>query len=1130
MDSVVIIKPNNNQVLTQFSPNPILKTISIKQIEVNQKERCWNVVFEGKKEGSPEFWDQLANQLVANISEIDQVKFIWDEPKDDYMESLMKNFKGPQPNSTQEPPSTNGQPKRSRSRRRKIDREINESPVKISEIYEEQNGIVITGEVTAFNERLTRSGKTLVILDLYDQTDSITCKLFLDDPNDLPKIKIGDYLKVKGDVQFQAFDRELSVMIQQINQVSTPIPSVTDNAPIKRVEFHLHTKMSGLDGTLNVEDAVKQAAEWGHSAIAITDHGVVQAFPQAHFAGQKHGVKIIYGVEGYLIDNDNDRPYHIIILAKNQTGLKNLYKLISYSHLHHFYRRPRITRELLNEHRSGLILGSACEQGEVYQAFLRSDQNVAEIAQYYDYLEIQPLGNNEFLIGTEYVKSFADLEKINRQIYSLGKDLNIPVIATGDVHFLRPNDALYRAILLMGQGFEDAEHQAPLYYRTTEEMLAEFTYLGADGAEEVVITQPNALANEIEALIPVPKGLHSPEIPEAENKLKKLCYETATNLYGNPLPDIVEQRLEKELTAIISNGFAALYWTAHQLVKKSNEDGYMVGSRGSVGSSLAATMSGITEVNPLPPHYLCPECHFSQFFEDGAVGSGIDLPKKECPKCGTQLNKDGFDIPFEVFLGFYGDKVPDIDLNFSGEYQATIQKYTEELFGSDKVFRAGTVGTLANKTAYGFVMKYLEQVNQTKRSAEVNRMLQKIVGVKRTTGQHPGGMIVVPEHMEIYDFTPVQHPANDKKSGVVTTHFEYSYIEESLVKLDNLGHDGPTMMKIFEELGDFKVLDIPFDDPETMKVFNSLDSLGVTEEQIGTCIGTLGVPEFGTPFVRQMMEEIRPTTFADLVAIMGLSHGTDVWLNNAQELIKQRITDFKEVIACRDDIMVYLINKGLESGDAFKIMEQVRKGRGLTDEDVQLMKKSNVPQWYIDSCFKIKYMFPKAHAVAYAFTAYRAAYYKVYFPEIFYATFLSLKIDDVNGQIIIEGEQAVREELAAIAAKGNEATAKENNVVTVLEVVLEALARGVKFAPVDLYKSDPKRVLLQDGHLLLPLASLNGLGVNAAANIAAAREEGEFLSIEDLRKRSKVTKTVIEALSIHNCLEGMSETNQLSLF
>lgn len=1129
MDSVVIIKPENNQVLTQLSPDPILKSVTIKQIEVNQAKRSWTVVFEGNKQGSKDFWDQLASQLVDNISEIDQVNFVWDQPQDDYMESLMKNFKGPQPNSTQEAPSTNGNFRKSRSRRKKIDREINASPVKIADIIEEQNGVVIQGEVTDFTQRLTRTGKLLVILDLYDQTDSITCKLFLDDSKDLPDIKEGDYLKIMGNVQFQSFDRELSLMIQQINPVA-PLPSVKDNAKEKRVEFHLHTKMSGLDGLLDVEDAVKQAADWGHSAIAITDHGVVQSFPQAYFAGQKYGVKILYGLEGYLIDHEKERPYHIIILAKNQVGLKNLYKLVSLSHIEHFYRRPRIPREDLKQYREGLILGSACEQGEVYQAILRNDDNIAEIAKFYDYLEIQPLGNNEFLIGTEYVKSTTDLENNNKQIYDLGKTLNIPVVATGDVHFLRPADALYRTILLMGQGFEDAERQAPLYYRTTEEMLAEFSYLGSEIAYEVVVTQPNAIAEEIKSLVPIPQGLHPPKIPEAETNLKQLCYDTATKMYGNPLPEIVEQRLEKELTAIIGNGYAALYWTAHQLVRKSMEDGYMVGSRGSVGSSFAATMSGITEVNPLPPHYWCPECHFSQFFNDGKVGSGVDLPRKQCPNCSIDLNKDGFDIPFEVFLGFHGDKVPDIDLNFSGEYQATIQKYTEELFGSDQVFRAGTVGTLANKTAYGFVMKYLEQVNQTKRSAEVNRMLKKLVGVKRTTGQHPGGMIVVPEDMDIYDFTPIQYPANDSKSGVVTTHFEFSYIHDSLVKLDNLGHDGPTMMRFFEEMSDVKVTDIPFDDPETMKLFSSLEPLGVTEEQIGTSIGTLGLPEFWTPFTRQMLEDIRPTTFSDLVAIMGLSHGTDVWLNNAQDLIKNRVTDFKNVIACRDDIMVYLIHQGLEAGDAFRIMEQVRKGRGLTDEDVSLMKQFKVPEWYIDSCFKIKYMFPKAHAVAYAFTAYRAAFFKLYHPKIFYATYFSLKIDDVNGHIIIQGEQAIREALANIQAKGNEATVKENNVAAIFEIVLETLARGIEFAAVDLYQSDPNRVILQDSKLLLPLASLDGVGVNAAKNIAAAREEGEFLSIEDMRKRAKVTKTVIEALSNHNCLDGMSETNQLSLF
>ncbi|MFY9437017.1 MAG: PolC-type DNA polymerase III, partial [Limnochordia bacterium] len=835
-------------------------------------------------------------------------------------------------------------------------------------------------------------------------------------------------------------------------------------------------------------------------------------------------------LEGYLIDNDTDRPHHIVILAKNKTGLKNLYKLVSYSHLHHFYRRPRIPRKLLIDHREGLILGSACEQGEVFQACLRKDPRLKEIARFYDYLEIQPLGNNEFLIGTSLVSSLEDLQEINRTICEVGQELGLPVVATGDVHFLRPEDGVYRTILLQGQGFEDVERPAPLYFRTTDEMLGEFKYLGEELARKVVITDPNKIASQIEELVPIPQGLHAPKIPAAAEQLQEVCYKTARELYGDPLPDLVARRLEKELNAIIGNGYAALYWTARQLVLKSNSDGYMVGSRGSVGSSFVATMSGITEVNPLPPHYICPKCHWHKFFTGEEVGAGIDLPKKDCPRCGTELHRDGFDIPFEVFLGFDGDKVPDIDLNFSGEYQATIQKYTEELFGADYVFRAGTIGTLAEKTAYGFVKNYLEETGQVKRRAEINRMLKKLVGVKRTTGQHPGGMIVVPKDMEIFDFTPIQYPANDPKSGIVTTHFEFSYIHDSLVKLDNLGHKGPTMMRLFEEFSGIRVDDIPMDDPATMAVFCGLESLGVTEEQIGTSIGTLGVPEFGTDFTRQVLEDILPTTFADLVAIMGLTHGTDVWLNNAQNLIREKVTDFKNVIACRDDIMTYLMHRGLSASDAFRIMERVRKGQGLSEADITLMKKHQVPDWYIESCFKIKYMFPKAHAVAYAITAYRAAYFKVHKPAAFYATFLSVEIEHVNADIIVAGVERVKAEIAALEAKGTEATAKDADVITVLKTVLEAMARGIKFLPVDLYHSDATRVIPQGNGLLLPLVSLEGVGLNAANAIVEARQEGEFLSIEDLRQRTKISRTVIDALSRHNCLAGMPETNQLSLF
>jgi len=1139
LGSVYVIKPEHDQFLSQLSSDPILDSVRIVQIEVDPANKSWRVLLHGEKQGDEEFWDHLAELVRTAVGGINKVTFVWEkvrnkaqngtnnQPDDvlSYLHGVVKYFT-PSVNTREDKQKTAKQRRTKRNRRQQ---EIKQEQIQIESIDMEQNDVVIIGEVVASDQRTLRTNRILITFDLWDHTDTITCKLFLDLDEEIPVIKVGEWLKVKGNVQFQSFEQELALIVQQFNRIDPPAP-IQDNAKEKRVELHLHTKMSGLDGVTDVEEAVRQAALWGHQAVAITDHGVVQAFPAAYEAGRRYGIKIIFGLEGYLIDNDTDRPYHIIILAKDKIGLKNLYKLVSYSHLHHFYRRPRIPRQLLLEHRDGLILGAACEQGEVFQACLRQDPRMKEFASFYDYLEIQPLGNNEFLIGTSWVGSFEDLQEINRAICRTGQELDIPVVATGDVHFLRPEDGIYRTILLQGQGFEDAERPAPLYFRTTEEMLKEFEYLGEDLARKVVISDPNYIAGQIEELAPIPQGLHAPKIPAAAEQLQELCYQTAREIYGDPLPDLVADRLEKELKAIIGNGYAALYWTARQLVMKSNSDGYMVGSRGSVGSSFVATMSGITEVNPLPPHYVCLQCHYHQFYTDQEVGAGIDLPSQACPRCGAGLHRDGFDIPFEVFLGFDGDKVPDIDLNFSGEYQAIIQKYTEELFGADYVFRAGTIGTLAEKSAYGFVKNYLEETNQVKRRAEVNRMLKKLVGVKRTTGQHPGGMIVVPEDMEIFEFTPIQYPANDPKSGIVTTHFEFSYIHDSLVKLDNLGHKGPTMMRLFEEFGQVKVDDIPMDDPDTMAVFSGLDSLGVAEEQIGTPIGTLGVPEFGTEFTRQVLEDIRPTTFADLVAIMGLTHGTDVWLNNAQNLIREKVTDFKNVIACRDDIMTYLMHRGLSAGDAFRIMEQVRKGQGLSEADITLMKQYQVPDWYIESCFKIKYMFPKAHAVAYALTAYRAAYFKVHFPAVFYATFLSVEIDHVNADNIISGAERVKAEIASIEAKGTDATAKDADVVTVLRTVLEAMARGIDFLPVDLYCSDATRVIPQGNSLRLPLISLEGVGLNAANAVVESRQDGEFLSIEDLRQRAKISRTVIDALARHNCLDGMPETNQLTLF
>ncbi|NMB02669.1 MAG: PolC-type DNA polymerase III [Firmicutes bacterium] len=1135
------IEPENKFLLASFSSHPLLKQLEVERIGIDPDNRSWTFVVKGAPQGEQHVWEELEKAIKDMQPDVLAVNFEWtgtneeeqvNDPDHAYLEDVIKRFNGrPIDYGTSSQKNGNGQAPKSNGRKRSLLKSsIGGEPASIIDLQEEERNVVVCGEVTSFESRLTRTGKTLIMFDIYDGTDSLSCKAFLDEPEDLG-IKKGQWVKVRGNLQFQSFDNQLSLMVQGLSLVQAP-PSLTDDATTKRVELHLHTKMSGLDGTIDVDQVVKLAASLGHEAVAITDHGVIQAFPDAHKAGKKHGVKIIYGVEGYLVDNaeTKERPFHIVILAKNQVGLKNLYRLISFSHLDYFYRSPRIPRKLLEEHREGLILGSACEAGEVYQAVLTQNPNVLEIAKFYDYLEIQPLDNNEFLVGTTHVQSKEDLIRINKQIVQLGERLNLPVVATGDVHFLRPEDAFIRTILLAGRGMGDAEHQAPLFYRTTAEMLAEFPYLSEEKAYEVVVTNPRKIAESVEQLSPVPKGFYPPQLPEAEKELEKMTYETAKSIYGDPLPEIVKGRLERELKAIIGHGYASLYLIAHKLVKKSLDDDYLVGSRGSVGSSLVATMCGITEVNPLPPHYVCPKCYWNQFFIEGEVGSGVDLPKKDCPECGTSLKRMGFEIPFEVFMGFHGEKVPDIDLNFSGEYQAQIHSYTEELFGSEQVFRAGTIGTLAEKTAYGFIMKYLEQVNQTKRNAEVNRLVSKLAGVRRTTGQHPGGMVVVPPDMEIYDFTPIQYPANDATSGTITTHFEYHAIDDCLVKLDILGHDDPTMLRMLEDMTGVSVLEIPLDDEKTMSLFSSLDSLGVTEEQIGTPVGTLGVPEFGTRFVRQMLIDTSPKTFSDLVRISGLSHGTNVWTNNAEELIRSGVTDLSNVIATRDDIMSYLMLRGLDAGDAFRIMEQVRKGRGLTEEDVALLQKFQIPQWYIDSCNKISYMFPKAHAVAYVTMAFRIAYFKVHHPLAFYAALFSLRAGEFDAQLIVRGEAAVRAELESIIAKGFDATPKERNMVTQLEIVLEAMARGVSFLPVDLYKSSAQRFLIEDGQLRPPFASLDGVGVNAAAGIVKAREEGEFISIEDLRSRSGITKTVVETLRLHGCLEGLPETNQLTLF
>ncbi|MDB8821775.1 PolC-type DNA polymerase III [Peptostreptococcus anaerobius] len=1204
-----------------------------------------------------------------------------------------------------------------------------------SEIEEGLRTVAIKGRVIEAEDQELRNGKTLYMMNVSDGNGALMCKVFLDDMNKDDVIKAtkkGTYIKVQGDLinNYKTFDLELNVTAIEKAQA----PRVEDTAEVKRVELHAHTQMSSMDGMVPVGELVSRAASWGHKAIAITDHGVVQAFPDAMNAGKKNGIKIIYGVEAYLVDDDTDtivnandrdldqtfvvfdiettglsphsdnlteigavkvqnceivdsfstfvnpkmdisyqiqeltritnemvkdapsleealpkflefakdsvlvahnadfdtgfiyqkcqqlgleynfekvdtltlariintnlkrfsldkvckemgvvlsghhravndaqataevfikyleifkkkginklsdvnrvygkvdyeklRPSHATIYAQNQTGLKHLYQLITDSHIEHLYGNPRILKSLLLEKREGLIVGSACSSGELYNAVVRhkSEKEIEKILELYDFIEIMPLENNMYLVESGELKSVEELKEINKKLVKLGEQYDKPVVATGDVHMLDANDAIYRTIIKYSQGYGRKSKSERLHFRTTDEMLEEFSYLGKDKAYEVVVTNSNLIADIFEDIKPIPDETYPPRIEGSDKELRSMCYEKARRIYGEPLPDIVVKRLERELNSIIGNGYAVMYIIANKLVAKSLSDGYLVGSRGSVGSSFAATMSDITEVNPLPAHYVCPnpDCKHSEFFAIGEWGSGVDLPSKKCPDCGTQMIKDGHDIPFEVFLGFEGDKEPDIDLNFSGTYQPTIHKYTEELFGEGYTFRAGTIGTVKDKTAYGYVKKYSEEQFLDMTAAEMDWLSKGCTGVKRTSGQHPGGVMVVPDYKDIHDFTPVQYPANDKECGVKTTHFDYHSISGRILKLDILGHDGPTIIRMLEDMTGIKITDIPLDDPETMSLFTSTKALGVTEEDIGTPVGSLAIPEFGTKFTRQMLIDTKPTTFAALVRISGLSHGTDVWVNNAQDLVRANVIGIKDVISTRDDIMNYLIFKGLRPKLAFTIMENVRKGRGLKPEFIEEMKANNVPDWYIGSCQKIKYMFPKAHAVAYVMTSFRIAYCKVNYPEAFYATYFTTKVEDFDVDLVTRGLDAVRAKMERIRELGNSATAKENNQYTILEVVVEMLCRGIEMEKVDIYRSHPTDFQLDgDKKILPPMVALQGMGENAALSIARERENGAFLSKEDLIKRTKVSKTVVEKLSEHGSLDGMSDKNQLSFF
>ncbi len=1225
--------------------------------------------------------------------------------------------------------------------------------VKVADLGVEDGQVSLDGEIIFMEDRELKNGKTLLSFDLYDGSSTMTCKAFLPKESAKKIIKrLGKVkgIKIEGNAQMDSFSNELTVMANTIiegNGVKKEIRQ--DNAEVKRVELHMHTKMSQMDAVTSAEDLIKRAIKWGMKSIAITDHGVVQAFPEAyHLVGDDNpDIKIIYGVEAYLAPDNtksiyngkgqdidatycvldlettgfsatNDRiteigimkvknkevidefscfvnperhipervtevtnitdemvkdaetieqvfpkmleflgdqentvivahnanfdvgflkqnakrlgydfdysyldtlslakdlfpdykkyklgkiaenlgikvevahralddvdttvkvfnvmidmlkekgakkledidevaadpaakaeeykklkTYHAIILAKNSVGLKNLYKLVSFSHLDYFYRKPRILKSLYKKYSEGLILGSACEAGELYQAIEqgRPDEEVEEIAQDYDYLEIQPIGNNQFLIRNGIMRDEEDLRDINRKIVALGEKLNKPVVATCDVHFMDPQDEIYRRILEAGQKYDDADNQAPLYLRTTEEMLKEFEYLGEEKAYEVVVTNTNKISDMCEQISPISPEKCPPHIPGCEEDIKNIAYQKAHELYGDPLPKIVQERLDKELDSIISNGYSVMYIIAQKLVWKSNEDGYIVGSRGSVGSSLAAFMTGITEVNSLQPHYRCPNCKYSEF-EDYGVGNGFDLPDKDCPKCGHKLTKDGMDIPFETFLGFNGDKEPDIDLNFSGEYQAKAHKYTEVIFGKGTTFKAGTVGTVADKTAYGYVRGYFEDRGIPMNRAEMQRLSVGCTGIKKTTGQHPGGIIVVPKGREIYEFTPVQHPADDPNSDIITTHFDYHSIDGNLLKLDILGHDDPTVIRMLQDLTGIAPTDVPLDDKETMSIFNSTEALGVTPEQIHSEVGTYGIPEYGTKFARGMLLDTKPTTFDELIRLSGLSHGTDVWLGNAQTLIEQGVVTLQEAICCRDDIMIYLIKKGLPPDKSFKIMEAVRKGKVAKgkepkwkDEYIPLMKEHDVPDWYIKSCEKIKYMFPKAHAAAYVTNAFRIAWFKVHIPLAYYAAYYSIRAKAFDAQYMIFGKEKVKNKMKEIEIKNQkkEATKAELDMYDDLEIVLEMYERGFEFLPVDIYESEASKFKIQDNKLRPPLNSIPGFGTVAAQGIVNARKDGKFMSIDDLKIRAKIGASGAELLKQFGCLEGMSQSNQLSLF
>ena len=1043
---------------------------------------------------------------------------------------------------------------------------------KLCDISIESGNVAVWGEIFSLDVKTTRDGRNNIInFNITDKTYSYTIKIFETVANAkslLGALKEGETVIVYGKVNYDKYAGENVISATSVNSVK-PIKK-QDNAEVKRVELHLHTNMSEKDGMTSADKLVKRAISWGHSAIAITDHGNAQGYPDAMKGKGKDDIKLIYGVEGYLIVDivNPNTPweklprYHIILLVQNKDGLKNLYKLISLSHTKYFHARPCIPRSKLNEHRDGIILGSACEAGELIKAILfeKSDEEILKIADYYDYLEIQPDGNNQFMLKShsdptaknpdknkEYdkIETLEDIRNINRKVIHIGDKLGKLVCATGDVHFMDPEDAIHRAIIMAGNGYkkEEADDQAPLYFRTTEEMLSEFQYLGEDTAYEVVVTNTNKIADMIEQVRPIPEGTFQPSIPGAEEELRQICWDKAKEWYGDPVPEYVETRLNRELDSIIANGFAVLYIIAQKLVWDSEAHGYHVGSRGSVGSSFVATMAGISEVNPLAPHYRCAKCKHSEFFLHGEYGSGFDMPPKNCPHCDIPMVRDGHEIPFETFLGFHGDKAPDIDLNFSGDYQGSAHRYTEKLFGSDHVFKAGTIATVADKTAYGYVKKYLEERGKIVTRAEEDRLTKGCTGIKRTTGQHPGGMVVVPNKFDVYDFTAVQYPANDTSSDMETTHFDFHFLHDTILKLDILGHDVPTLYKHLEDMTGINVMDVDVCDPKIVSLCTSPEALGLTPDDIGVETGTLSIPEMGTDFVRGMLMEAQPKCFSDLLQISGLSHGTDVWLGNAQELIKDGTCTISEVIGTRDSIMTYLMHKGLDSGLAFNIMEKTRKGivakTGFPDGAEDAMKACNVPQWYMDSCRKIKYMFPKAHAAAYVIAALRLGWYKIYKPTEYYTAFLTVRGGDLDAVTVCQGRDAVKRKMVELHGPLNAEpkdrkpmTTKEKDQFTALQVVNEMMARGVELLPVDIYKSRATEYYIEDGKIRMPFAALSGVGENAAKGIVAGREEcgAEFVSVDDFQVKTGASSAVVTALKEIGALEGLPETAQISFF